>query len=202
MSNNQQHNNTHVYDPLERLLTEKNTPTIFDVLHIYEHRTYGFVIFLLAFIIVIPTGIIPGVAITASLFVCIVVIQYAFGKQNLYVPDFVGRRTIQHSFLKKIVEFLKKYDTQISYVMGKEKYNYLFRMPFRLITSMGMICVALSTFPLTFTLFIETVPGLLMTLYGLALIAENGRILVLAWVITVVYIASLLYFIQFITSFF
>ena len=159
--------------------TEGETVTVGDLLNAVGRRSYGPVLLLLGFVAISPLTIIPGANFLVAFIILIFAIQMVFGRKYPWVP----RRALEFSFERKHlimgVAAADKYVAQVDRFL-KPRLTFLTGPPFVQMVALACVAAALVTFPLGFVPFGPVVPSLTVLLFGLAITARDGFVLLLA----------------------
>ncbi|MEL6664985.1 MAG: exopolysaccharide biosynthesis protein [Pseudomonadota bacterium] len=159
--------------------TEGDSVSVGDLLNAVGRRSYGPVILLLGFIAISPLTIIPGASVLVALITLIFTLQMVFGRPYPWIP----KKALDFSFPRKHmvsgVEMADKYVVQIDRFL-KPRLGFLTRPPFVNLVALACVGAALVTLPLSFIPFGPVVPSLAILLFGLAITARDGFIIILA----------------------
>jgi len=159
--------------------TDGDTVTVADLLNAVGRRSYGPVLLLLGFIAISPLTIIPGANVLVALITLIFAVQMAFGRPYPWIP----RRALEFSFPRKHlisgVAVADKYVAQVDRFL-KPRLTFLTQAPFAQLVALACVGAALVTLPLSFVPLGPVIPSLAVLLFGLAITARDGFVIVLA----------------------
>jgi len=159
--------------------TDGDTVTVADLLNAVGRRSYGPVLLLLGFIAISPLTIIPGANVLVALITLIFAVQMAFGRPYPWIP----RRALEFSFPRKHlisgVAVADKYVAQVDRFL-KPRLTFLTQAPFAQLVALACVGAALVTLPLSFVPLGPIIPSLAVLLFGLAITARDGFVIVLA----------------------
>ena len=159
--------------------TDGDTVTVGDLLNAVGRRSYGPVILLLGFIAISPLTIIPGANVLMALITLIFAVQMSLGRHYPWIP----RGALEFSFPRKYlisgVAMADKYVAQIDRFL-KPRLTFLTRPPFVQLVALACVGAALVTLPLSFVPLGPVIPSLAILLFGLAITARDGFVIVLA----------------------
>jgi len=159
--------------------TEGEQVTVADLLNAVGRRSYGPVLLLLGFIAISPLTIIPGANILVALITLIFAVQMVFGRAYPWLP----KRALEFSFPREHmvsgVAMADKYVAQIDRFL-KPRLGFLTQSPFVQLVALACVGAALITIPLSFVPLGPVVPSLTVLLFGLAITARDGFLLILA----------------------
>lgn len=159
--------------------TDGDSVTVADLLNAVGRRSYGPVLLLLGFIAISPLTIIPGANVLVALVTLIFAIQMAVGRHYPWIP----RKALEFSFPRKHliagVAVADKYVAQIDRFL-KPRLTFLTQAPFAQLVALACVGAALVTLPLSFVPLGPVIPSLAVLLFGLAITARDGFVIVLA----------------------
>ncbi len=159
--------------------TDGDTVTVGDLLNAVGRRSYGPVLLLLGFIAISPLTIIPGANVLVALVTLIFAVQMAVGRHYPWIP----RKALEFSFPRKHlisgVAVADKYVAQIDRFL-KPRLTFLTQTPFAQLVALACVGAALVTLPLSFVPLGPVIPSLAILLFGLAITARDGVVIVLA----------------------
>ena len=159
--------------------TEGESVSVGDLLNAVGRRSYGPVLLLLGFIAIGPLTIIPGASVLMALVTLIFALQMVIGRPYPWIP----KKALAFSFPRKHliagVAVVDKYVVQVDRFL-KPRLTFLPRSPFVQIVALACVGAALVTLPLSFVPLGPFVPSLTILLFGLAITARDGFVLVLA----------------------
>lgn len=166
---------------LQSLCSQTNgeTVSVGDLLNAVGRRSYGPVLLLLGFIAISPLTIIPGANVLVALITLIFAGQMVVGRHHPWIP----KKALEFSFPRKHliagVAMADKYVAQIDRFL-KPRQTFLTRSPFVQLVALACVGAALVTLPLSFVPLGPVVPSLAVLLFGLAITARDGFVIVLA----------------------
>ena len=159
--------------------TDGETVSVGDLLNAVGRRSYGPVLLLLGFISISPLTIIPGASVLMALVTLIFALQMAIGRPYPWIP----KKALAFSFPRKHmvqgVAVADKYVVQVDRFL-KPRLTFLTNAPFVQIVALACVGAALVTLPLSFIPFGPLIPSLTVLLFGLAVTARDGFVLLLA----------------------
>lgn len=159
--------------------TDGETVSVGDLLNAVGRRSYGPVLLLLGFIAIGPLTIIPGASVLVALVTLIFALQMAIGRPYPWIP----KKALDFSFPRKHliqgVAMLDKYVVQVDRFL-KPRLTFLTNAPFVQIVALACVGAALVTLPLSFIPLGPLIPSLTVLLFGLAVTARDGFVLLLA----------------------
>ncbi|MFW5969942.1 MAG: exopolysaccharide biosynthesis protein, partial [Halofilum sp. (in: g-proteobacteria)] len=156
-------------------------------------RSFGPLLLLAGLVILAPIiGDIPGVPTLMAIIVLLVAGQLLLGRRYLWLPRWLLERSVTHA----------KVDRALSWMRGPARFVDRLLQP-RLsmfvngpgVYAIALVCVviAAATPPMEFVPFTANGAGLALTTFGLALIARDGLLALLAFVFTTVTLGAVAY---------
>lgn len=174
------------------LNTEGEEITVGELLHAVGRRAHGPVFLLLGFIAISPLTLVPGANWLMATVILIFALQVLVGFRHPWLP-------------RKALDFSFKRDHLVQGAAASEKYahmldalvrprlTFLTEPPFIQLAALVCILAALVTFPLGLVPLGPLLPSLAVLLFGLALTARDGFVLILA---TAVFAAGVVVVVQ------
>jgi hypothetical protein len=147
-----------------------------DVLAGLEERAFGMLLFLS-----IPTAFIPGIAgVISGPLVVLVGVQLLFGRNEPWLPDFIGRRGPHRQAMATFRNRLGPWLARLERVVKPRTHVLLDHPVASAFTGLNLILLGLLlSLPIPFT----NVPfALLLLVFALALLERDGRLLAVAWI--------------------
>ncbi|WOR14977.1 exopolysaccharide biosynthesis protein [Hyphomonas sp. FCG-A18] len=159
--------------------TTGETVSVGDLLNAVGRRSYGPVILLLGFIAISPLTLVPGANSLVAVVILIFALQMVIGRAYPWLP----KKALEFSFPRKHLlagaEALDKHAHTVDQLL-KPRFTFLTRAPFVQLVALALVGAALVTIPLSFIPLGPVLPSLTVLLFGLAITARDGFLLVLA----------------------
>ena len=179
-------------DPLENVIdhaiedSDGDEITFGDVLDLFGDRSFGPIVALLGLLTLIPPlGGIPGLPALIGLMISIFSVQIIFGKEHIWVPGFIEKRSISKDKLKaasrRAKPWLKRIDRLISERLDVLTERWSVYLAGLLVTLMALLMIPLELVP-----FVVGVPGSAIVLFGLAFVARDGVLMLLGYALAIV----------------
>ncbi|MEO1659920.1 MAG: exopolysaccharide biosynthesis protein [Pseudomonadota bacterium] len=159
--------------------TEGETVSVADLLNAVGRRSYGPVLLLLGFIAIGPLTIIPGASVLMAVVTLLFAAQMAIGRPYPWIPKKALSFQFKRDHLIRGVAIADKYVVQVDRFL-KPRLTFLTHPPFVNLVALACVAAALVTLPLSFVPFGPLIPSLAILLFGLAITARDGFVLVLA----------------------
>ncbi|KCZ51306.1 exopolysaccharide biosynthesis protein [Hyphomonas pacifica] len=173
--------------PLEEVLSavveqsDSDKVSIGEILDMYGDRSFGPVIMLLGALVVLPPiGAIPGLPMIVGVIIILFSIQIIFGADHIWMPNFIQKQSIERKKLKKAEEnakpFLKRLDRLIT-----ERLKWATGSIATYFAAIAVTLMALTLVPLEFVPFAVAAPGFVIMLFGVALVAQDGALMLVGF---------------------
>lgn len=159
--------------------TSGDTVSIHDLLDAVGRRAYGPILLLLGFIAISPLTIIPGANSLIAVLILIFSVQMVFGRRYPWVPKKALEFKFERKHLISGVAAMEKHAHTIDQLL-RPRLVFLTKPPFVFIVALACVAAALVTIPLSFVPLGPLLPSLTVLLFGLAMTARDGFLLLLA----------------------
>lgn len=177
-------------DPLENVLETAieeggdGKISVGDLLDMFGHRSFGPIITLLGLLVVLPPiGAIPGLPAVVGLIILLFSMQILIGADHIWMPSFVEKQSIEASKLEEaednVKPWLKRIDRMIT-----ERLAWATGKPATYLAAVAVSILALLMIPLELVPFAVAAPGAAIVLFGLALVARDGALMLAGFAAT------------------
>lgn len=155
-------------------------------------RSFGPVLLVAGLIAVSPISGIPGMPTTVAILVAAVALQFLFGRDHFWLPQWVLRREISHAKFCKALDFLRR---PAAFIDRFLKPRLQFLTHHFGIQAIAVLCIVIAATmpPLEIMPFAATTAGAALTAFGLSLIAHDGLLGLVAVALTVGVAALVVY---------
>ena len=162
-----------VVEGVEHIVENSDAVSLGDALDEFGSRSFGPFLVLLPLIEISPLGGIPGVPTALAVLIALIAVQIVFGKEHIWLPQFVQKRKIGSEKLGKFAEKLEK---------PAHKVDGWFHSRLRWLTSgwwvraQALVIIGLCAMvpPLEVVPFASSAPMLAIAAFGLALLVRDG----------------------------
>lgn len=159
---------------------------ISDLLDLYGDRSFGPILLLLGLLAVIPPmGAIPGVPAIVGLVIILFSVQMLLGRKHIWLPGFIEDRSISKDKIRKAHEKTKGILSFIDH-MVTERLEWATGGPARYVAAVLVTLLALALIPLELVPFAVAIPGVAISVIGLALMARDGVLMLTAYALCAV----------------
>lgn len=162
---------------------EENT-SVGDIIEMAGERSYGPLLLIAGLATLAPIiGDIPGMPTILGAIVFLFSAQLLFGKKHFWLPKFLLNRSVSNKKLKKGLQWLESPAKFIDRLL-KPRFRVLVRDTAVYVIAFMCLMIA-SVMPIMeFVPFSANAAGAALTVFGLALIARDGLLLLLALLLT------------------
>ena len=168
-----------VLDELDELADKGDQVCVRDVLDDFGRRSFGPFMMIPALIEISPLGGIPGVPTALALFIAVIAAQLVIGRDHIWMPEFVQRRSVESGKLHKAVEKLRG----LGHWLDGHSQDRLEKLTVGIwLRFAGAVVIALccTVPPLELLPFASTLPMLAIIMIGLGLTVRDGALLLSA----------------------
>lgn len=172
-----------VIDRLEQSAHDEAT-SIGDILEALGRRSFPAAMLIPALLAVSPLSGIPGVTVSVGLIVAATAAQMLWGRDLLWLPEKLTRRTIPTERLCKAISWLRPPLKFIERFL-KPRLTFLFRRPFRWITLalvflIGVMMPVLELIPTT-----GSVAATVISIFAIGLLTRDGALVILGYTLVI-----------------
>lgn len=167
---------------LREAAAEGNPVSVETILDHFDRRSLGALIMVPALLEITPIGGIPGLPSFLALIIAIFAAQIALGREDMWLPGFISRRTVDCSKLDAAADKLAPAARWADSHFGQHL-DYLIRAPWPRFAALAVLSLCLTVPPLEIIPFASTLPMVTIAAFGLALLMRDGRIMALAWIV-------------------
>ncbi|QZH74277.1 MAG: exopolysaccharide biosynthesis protein [Erythrobacter sp.] len=168
-----------ILNTLRSLADRQDRVSIGNVLDAIGHRSYGPALMLPALVEISPLGGIPGLPTFLALIVAITAAQLLWGKDHLWLPQFVQRRSVSGRKLHKAADKLDGLARHLDKWFHGRMPRFV-KQPWPRIAAGIVLLLCLTVPPLEFVPFASSAPMAAILAIGLALLVRDGLLLLLA----------------------
>lgn len=154
---------------------------------VMEHvgrRSFGPLLLLSSIIVSAPIiGDIPGVPTLVALLVGLISIQLLFGHKYFWLPDTLLNRSLSQQKLRKSIGAMRKPARFIDRLLKPRLSQLTEGAAVKVIAAVALL-ISLAMPPMEVIPFSANLAGLALTAYGLALMAKDGLVAIIAYLCT------------------
>lgn len=183
-------------DVLDRILlaaSEHDPVSVEAVMTAIGERSFGALLLLAGFVVVAPIiGDIPTVPTAMALFVFLISVQLLANRRYFWLPRWLRSRSLKAQTLQKAVAKSRRPARFVDRLI-KPRLAFFISGSARYATVAACLIIALVIPPMELIPFSANIAGLALTLFGLAHIARDGLLALIAFALTLAGLGALLY---------
>ncbi|WP_083023497.1 exopolysaccharide biosynthesis protein [Vreelandella lionensis] len=185
MSNTQEATNlTELIHTMEKMEGEKSQVSVDDVVHAVGRRSFGPLLLLAGLITLAPIlGDIPGMPTLMASLVLLTSVQLLIGRETFWLPGWLLNRSLSRKKFDKALHYMKKPAKWVDSLLVVRLAGMTGYIGIR-VTAVACLLVALAMPPMEVIPFSANGAGLALTLFGLGLVARDGLMLALGFLLT------------------
>ena len=177
-------NLTELIHTMERMERENAQVSVDDVVHAVGRRSFGPLLLLAGLITLAPIiGDIPGMPTLMAVLVLLTSSQLLVGRETFWLPKWLLKRSLSRQKFDKALHYMKKPAKWVDGLLGVRLAWMTGYIGIR-VTAFACLLVALAMPPMEFIPFSANGAVLALTLFGLGLVARDGLMLALGFLLT------------------
>lgn len=178
------HNLEELVDRLEEAAEQGGKVSLDLMMDEVGRRSFGPLLLLGGLLMTAPViGDIPGVPVILGLFVLLVAVQLLWGRDHFWLPQWLLRRSVSSEKLKQTTHQWLRRPARFIDRFLKRRLEWLTRAGGARAIAVASILLALSTPVVEFIPFSANGVGAGIALFGLALIAHDGGVALMGWLV-------------------
>lgn len=170
-------------DRLEENARERDRVTIDSMMDAVGRRSFGPVILIVGLIAMSPLSGIPTLPSILGVMVVLVAGQLLLGKDHFWLPGKVLRRSISQEKFLRGIEFIRPASRWVDRCVSP-RLTFLTKGPGAHAVAFFCVLIGLTMPPLEILPFMATTAGVALTVFGLSLVANDGLLALLAFLVT------------------
>ncbi|CAN0555805.1 unnamed protein product [Ectocarpus sp. 12 AP-2014] len=176
------HNLEQLLDRVGELTRQNERVSIEMVIESIGSHSFEPLLILIGITLFSPLSGIPGMSFFMAAFILLVVVQMLIGRKNFWLPHFILNRSVEHSKLQKALAWLSKPARGIDRAL-KPRLTFLVHRGGS--HGIALLCVVVSLCMPIMELvpFSSSAAGLAILALGLSLVAHDGLLALLAFII-------------------
>lgn len=188
------HDLEQLVDRIDAAARDADPVSLGGILDFVGGRSFGPLLLLAGLITVMPLiGDIPGVPITMGLLVILIALQLLFRRDDhLWLPDWMLRRSVSRDRLCKALDWMRRPAAFIDKFI-RPRLTVFVSGPATIVIAVLCILIAAATPVMEVVPFSANLAGAALIAFGLALIARDGLLSLIAFIFTAGTIGILIY---------
>lgn len=183
---------TDLINSMEQMECQEAKVSVDDIVEAVGRRSFGPLLLVAGLITLAPViGDIPGMPTLMAVLVLLVSSQLLAGRKTFWLPKWLLHRSVSRKGFDKALGWFKKPAKWIDGLLGVRLAWMTGYVGIRA-TAVACLAVALAMPPMEFIPFTANGAGLALSLFGLGLVARDGLVLALGFLLTVVTFAVVL----------
>jgi hypothetical protein len=167
-------------DRIEAATEEQDPTSLADILRLVGDRSFGPLLLLAGIVMMAPVvGDIPGVPVLMGLLVILAAGQFLLGREHFWMPGWVLKRSAEDRKICKAVGWLRPVARVIDR-WSKPRLTQMTRGAGLFVIGVACVVVATATPLMEVVPMSANVAGLAITAFGVALIAADGAVALIA----------------------
>tara|TARA_R110000796_G_scaffold526_4_gene1732 strand:+ start:248 stop:907 length:660 start_codon:yes stop_codon:yes gene_type:complete len=142
-------------------------------------RSFGPLLLVIGVTLFSPLSGIPGMAVFAGLFVMLIALQMLIGRKNFWLPAFILNRSVPQQKLLKAIDWVKPGARRIDRLI-KPRLSFMMHPSSSYLLAGLCVTVAAGLPFLELVPFSSSIVGLALAILGLALVARDGLLVLIA----------------------
>lgn len=172
-------------DRLHSAADEGGQTSVGTVLDHIGMRSFAPILLVAGLVMLAPVvGDIPGVPVLMGLIVILSAGQMLLRRDHVWMPQWMLRRSVDHRKVQKTVGWLRR-PVRVVDRWTKPRYEWAVRHAGLSVIALTSIVIAAATPVMEFIPFSANIAGIAITAFGVALIAHDGAIAIVAIVVAV-----------------
>lgn len=147
------------------------------------HRSFGPLLFITGLLGMTPVSAAPGAPSLIALIVLLVASQLLIGRDSLWLPRFILKRSVKTDRLRQTVRLVQK-PARVVDRMVKPRLEVLTGAVADRLVALVCVVLALAVPPLEFLPFVAFIPSAAIATFGLGLLARDGLLVLVAFTIS------------------
>jgi hypothetical protein len=179
---------------IETAAHETDSVSLERILGAVGQRSFGPILVIAGLVILAPLiGDIPGVPTLMAVLVLLIAVQVLMGRQHPWLPGWLLNRSVASKKLVKVIGWLRKPARFVDRLLRPRLQRFTHRAGMYA-TAILCIGIAAALPPMELVPFSANAAGIALTALGLALIANDGLLALIAFLISAGAIALVLYY--------
>lgn len=180
-------------DRVEAAAKEKEQTSIGDVVEHVGARSFGPLLLVAGLVMVAPVvGDIPGVPVLMGLVVILIAGQLLFRRDEIWLPRWLQKRSVQCGKVRKSVDWLRR-PARFVDRWTRSRYTRFVKHAGAYVIAATCVVIAAATPVMEVVPFSANFAGIAITAFGLALIAQDGLLALVAIAFCLVTVGLLVY---------
>ena len=177
-----------VLDELRQTADDEGEVSVGDAVAAFDERGYGPFLFVPALIEISPIGGIPGISTLLALIIVIFAGQIAWGREHMWLPGFLSRRSVSDDKLKRSLDKIAPAARWLDRWFHERLAQLTTPAAIRIAAAI-IVLLCLGVPPLELIPFASTAPMTAIAMFGLAFTLRDGLLMALGYLLSAVAVA-------------
>ena len=164
---------------VDGLAAEQDEVSMRAVVDSVGRRSFGPLLLIMGVVLFSPLSGIPGMAVFAGIFVMLIAVQMLCGRSNFWLPAFILDRAVPQARLRKAINWVTPTARRIDKLI-KPRLGFMLHRTSTLLIAGLCVAVAAALPMLELVPFSSSIVGLALAILGLALVARDGLLVLIA----------------------
>lgn len=157
-----------------------------DIIKLLGARAFGIALLFFSLPSALPFSVIPGVAFVFSIPILFFSIQMILGRNTLWLPKRIAKKTISYEAVTKIIDKTLPYLKKVEYFL-KPRWAFMTSRPLEILNGFVILFLAmLLLLPIPFSNFILSI---LLITFSLGLIEKDGIVILIGYAASLLYVS-------------
>lgn len=172
---------TEVLDKLDSAGDDESV-SVGEILDEVGDRSLAPILLVPAMITASPISGIPGVPTITGIVVGLIVVQMLMGRDTLWVPQFLAKRSVSRSKMDKAVKFLRKPVGFLDKLM-KPRLSWLARRPLSYLALLICLTIAVTTPVMEFLPFAISIAAVAIGFFAAGILMRDGLVMLIGYAV-------------------
>ncbi|MDX1506280.1 MAG: exopolysaccharide biosynthesis protein [Spongiibacter sp.] len=166
-------------DGLQSSVKRRERVSVGVVVDAVGRRSFGPLLLIVGLVILSPLSGVPGVPTLLALLVILVALQLLLGRRQVYIPAWLMRRSLDQRIVVKVLSGLRGPAERVDRVM-QPRLSRLTNRTGSVVIALVCLLISISMPLMELLPFSATAAGLVLTMFGLALVFRDGLVALVA----------------------
>lgn len=166
-------------DHLARLGRGRDEVSLRLVVKSIGSRSFGPLLMLVGILLASPLSGIPGMATTMAVFILLIAVQMLLGRKEFWLPEWLLNRSVNHDHLLKAIAWMQPAARRIDSVL-RPRLTVLVTNGAAYVIAFICVLISIGLPMMELVPFSASVAGLALAAFGLALVINDGVLVILA----------------------
>ncbi len=161
---------------------DDDSVSVGQILDQFGDRSLAPVLLVPALLTASPLSGIPGVPTVTGLIVALIVVQMLMGRDSLWVPEFLSKRSVAKSKMTRAVDFLRRPVGWLDRLM-RPRLCWLTRRPWSYVALLTCLALAVLTPVMEFLPFVVSIAAAAIAFFAAGILMRDGLVMLLGYAV-------------------